>query len=147
METVSVNVHRASQRPAAEPANWVAAGPADLEADLRRARALAHWLDAKFEVMGVKFGGDALIGLLFPVVGDTLTALASTYLIYVARRHNLGSAVQTRMAVNITVDWLSGLVPAIGDAIDVMYKANLKNLKLLEAAAEKKRRKAGRAGE
>jgi hypothetical protein len=45
------------------------------------------------------------------------------------------------MAVNILVDWLPGLVPLVGDAIDVAYKANLKNLKLLEAAAEKKRRR------
>lgn len=139
METVNVNVNRVGERPAAEPANW-AAGAAELEADLRRARRLAHWLDAQFEFMGVRFGADSLIGLL-PVVGDTLTALASSYLIYVARRHDLGKVVQTRMAFNILVDWLPGLVPILGDAIDVAYKANLKNLKLLEAAAEKKLRR------
>ncbi len=42
------------------------------------------------------------------------------------------------MAMNIFIDWLPGLVPIVGDAIDVAYKANLKNLKLLEAAAAKK---------
>jgi hypothetical protein len=40
--------------------------------------------------------------------------------------------------MNIFIDWLPGLIPFVGDAIDVAYKANLKNLKLLEAAAEKK---------
>jgi hypothetical protein len=129
METISVDVRRA-----------VGAVDHDLEADLQRARILANWLDARFEFMGIRFGLDALIGLI-PVVGDTLTSLASAYLILIAQRHDLGKVVQARMAVNILVDWLPGLVPLVGDAIDVAYKANLKNLKLLEAAAEKKRRR------
>ena len=134
METISVDVRRA-----------VGAVGHDLEADLQRARVLANWLDAKFQFMGIRFGMDALIGLI-PVVGDTLTALASAYLVLIANRHDLGKVVQARMAFNILVDWLPGLVPFVGDAIDVAYKANLKNLKLLEAAAEKKRRKAQRGG-
>ena len=142
METVTVNVNRVGERPT-DPQSERTLGPADLEADLQRARQLAHWLDAKFEFMGVKFGADSLIGLI-PVVGDTLTALASSYLIYVARRHNLGTVVQTRMAFNIMVDWVPGLIPVVGDLVDVAYKANLKNLKLLEAAAEKKLRRAQR---
>jgi hypothetical protein len=140
METTTVNVHRVGER----PVNQAEPTLAELEADLQKARRLARWLDAEYEVFGVKFGGDAIIGLLLPWVGDTLTALASTYLVYVARRHNLGKVVQTRMAFNIFVDWLPGLVPLVGDAIDVAYKANLKNLKLLEAAAEKKLRRARR---
>jgi hypothetical protein len=109
----------------------------DLQTDLERARVLANWLDAKFSFMGVRFGLDAIVGLV-PVVGDTLTAIASTYPIWVAERHGLGKSVQARMAMNIFIDWLPGLIPFVGDAIDVAYKANLKNLKLLEAAAEKK---------
>ena len=112
----------------------------DLETDLSRARVLANWLDAKFSFMGVKFGMDAVIGLI-PVVGDTATALAAAYPIWVAERHGLGKTVQARMAFNVLVDWLTGLVPIAGDVFDAAYKANLKNLKLLEAAAEKKRRR------
>ena len=112
----------------------------DLETDLSRARVLANWLDAKFSFMGVKFGMDAVIGLI-PVVGDTATALAAAYPIWVAERHGLGRTVQARMAFNVLVDWLTGLVPIAGDVFDAAYKANLKNLKLLEAAAEKKRRR------
>jgi hypothetical protein len=141
MDTVNVKVNRVGGRSVQDPSTWFA-GPADLEADMRRARLLATWLDAKFEFMGVRFGADSIIGLV-PVLGDTLTALASSYLIYVARRHDLGKMVQTRMAFNILVDWLPGLVPVVGDLIDVAYKANLKNLKLLEAAAEKKLRRQG----
>jgi hypothetical protein len=111
----------------------------DLEADLARARTLANLLDSQFSIMGVKFGLDAIVGLV-PVVGDTLTAVAAMYPLWVAERHNLGRALQARMAFNVLVDWGVGLVPAVGDVIDVMYKANLKNLKLLEKAAEKKLR-------
>ena len=128
MEAIRVDAHRVQR-----------AAP-DLETDLSRARVLANWLDAKFSFMGVKFGMDAIVGLI-PVVGDTLTALAAAYPIWVAERHGLGKTVQARMAFNVLVDWLTGLVPIAGDVFDAAYKANLKNLKLLEAAAEKQRRR------
>jgi hypothetical protein len=132
MNAIPVNVNRVAPTPAP-----------DLQADLARARTLANWLDARFSVMGVRFGMDAVIGLI-PVVGDTITAAAAAYPIYLARRHGLGKAVQARMAWNVFLDWLPGTIPLVGDLIDVAFKANLKNLKLLEAAAEKKRRRDGR---
>ena len=66
MQTIPVDVRRVDR-----------AAP-DLETDLERARTLANWLDAKFSFMGVRFGMDAIVGLI-PVVGDTLTAVASAY--------------------------------------------------------------------
>jgi hypothetical protein len=130
METVTVNVRRVG----GEGGAW--AEP-DLRVDLERARKLATLLDSQFSVAGVKFGLDAIIGLV-PVVGDTLTALAALYPIWVARRHNLGKTVQARMALNVVADWAAGSIPVIGDLIDVTYRANLKNLKLLERAAERR---------
>jgi hypothetical protein len=112
----------------------------DLKVDLERARLLANWLDAKFSFMGIRFGLDSLVGLI-PVVGDSLTAIASLYPIWVAERHGLGKAIQARMAFNVLVDWLPGMLPIVGDVIDVAYKANLKNVKLLEAAAAKRLRR------
>lgn len=143
MEPVPVNVNRVNERPAPAIGGWFEI-TGDLETDLQNARRLATLLDAQFSFMGVRFGLDSLIGLL-PGIGDTLTALASTYLIRVAQRHDLGRVLISRMAFNIFVDWLPGFVPLVGDLIDVAYKANLKNLKLLEAAAEKKLRTEGGA--
>ena len=134
METVTVNVHRVGATPGATPA------APDLELDLARARRLAHLMDAQFSLAGVKFGLDAVVGLI-PVAGDVATAIASLYPIWVARRHNLGTTVQARMALNVAADLLPGLIPIVGDLIDVAFKANLKNLKLLEKAAEKRRKK------
>ena len=132
METVTVNARRVGG------AGGAARAEPNLEVDLERARALARLLDSQFSIAGVQFGLDAIAGLL-PVVGDTITALAALYPIWVARRHNLGKTVQARMALNVVADWAVGSVPVVGDLIDVTYKSNLKNLKLLERAVERRR--------
>jgi hypothetical protein len=112
-------------------------GAADLQTDLQRARWLANWLDAKFSFMGIRFGFEGIIGLV-PVVGDTLGLVAGLYPIYVANRHHLGKSVQVRMGANLALEWAVGMVPWVGDAADVWFKANLRNLKLLEEAARAK---------
>lgn len=108
----------------------------DVATDLRRVRWLANWLDSKFEVAGIKFGLEGLIGLI-PVVGDAAGALAGVYPIWVARRHRLGRAVQARMAANLLAEWAVGSIPIVGDAFDIAFKANLRNVRLLERAAAK----------
>jgi len=110
----------------------------DLETDLARARWLANWLDAKFQVAGIRFGLDGIVGLV-PVIGDTLGVLAGLYPIYVARRHHLGRRVRAQMATNLLIEWLIGITPVVGDAADVWFKANLRNLKLLERAVAARR--------
>jgi hypothetical protein len=114
-----------------------AAAP-DLAADLARARWLANWLDTKFELFGVRFGLDGIVGVV-PVIGDTLGVIAGLYPIYVARRHHLGRRVRIQMGLNLLIEWLIGLTPVVGDAADVWFKANIRNLKLLERAATMKR--------
>lgn len=106
----------------------------DLQTDLRRARFLANWLDARFSIFGIRFGLEGIVGLI-PFVGDTLGMLAGVYPIYLAYRHKLGRTVMIWMAINLLIEWLIGLVPVVGDAGDIWFKANLRNLKLLEVAA------------
>jgi hypothetical protein len=105
-----------------------------LERDIGRARWLANWLDSKFSILGFRFGIEGVIGFV-PVVGDTLGAVAGIYPIYVAGRHKLGKTVQAKMALNLGVEWLLGVTPVVGDLADAWFKANLRNLKLLEQAA------------
>jgi len=123
MEKVSVNVRRVE---------------ADIEADLARMRLLAQLFDAQFEFAGIKFGIDALVGLI-PVAGDTISAVIGLYPIFIARRHRLGKTVQARMAANLLIDFVGGAVPVAGDVFDLYFKSFMKNLALLEKAAEKKR--------
>jgi hypothetical protein len=111
----------------------------ELEAQLVRLRKLAQLFDAQFSIAGIRFGMDAIIGLI-PGVGDTITAVIGLYPIYVANKHKLGKRVQARMAANLLIDWALGSVPVAGDAFDVFFKSFLKNVALLEKAAEKRDR-------
>jgi hypothetical protein len=109
----------------------------DLEADLQKARLLARLLDSQFSLMGVKFGLDAIVGLV-PLVGDTITMLAGMYPVHLARKHGLGKRLEYRMLLNLAIDYFGGILPIVGDAFDVAYKSNLKNVALLEKAVATK---------
>jgi hypothetical protein len=105
-----------------------------LARDVNRVKSLATWLDARFTLLGIRFGFESLIGFV-PAVGDTLTALIGLYPILIAHRHKLGRSVQVRMGLNLLIEWLVGLVPFIGDLFDTAFKANVRNARLLERAA------------
>src|SRR5690242_10692750 len=76
--------------------------------------ALAHWLDTKFEIPGLRlrFGIDAVLGLL-PGVGDTASAMASVYILQAAATFGVSRATLTRMTLNILVDLLLGSIPFV----------------------------------
>lgn len=131
MATIPVDVHRKVG------GSYFFGAALDLRADIERARMLANLLDSEFEIAGIKFGLDALIGLI-PGVGDAITTLAGTYPIYIARKHKLGKTVEWRMMANLAVDFFGGIIPVVGDVFDVAFKANLKNVALLEKAANRK---------
>jgi len=127
-DPVSVQVHRAGTLPKA----------GELEADLARVQQVAKLLDAQFEIGGIKFGWDAIVGLV-PIAGDIVTGLIGVYPLYIARKHNLGKFIRARMISNLLIDLAVGSVPLVGDFFDVAFKAHLKNAKLLEKAAKKHR--------
>ncbi len=124
-EAVRVNVQRVSPQ------------ASSLEADIERADFVAKLMDAQFDVAGVKFGLDALIGLI-PVAGDVVSTAIGLYPLIIARKHKLGRVVIARMAMNLGVDFLVGAIPLVGDAFDVVMRANLKNVELLKKAVAKR---------
>lgn len=93
---------------------------------------LATYLDdwIKIPVVGWRFGLDALIGLI-PNVGDTLTSLASFYILVAGVRHGVPKITLMRMAFNIGLDYVVGSVPFFGDAFDFFWKANRQNIELI----------------
>ena len=93
---------------------------------------LARWMDSVFEIPGtrIRFGLDAIIGLV-PGLGDLITSVVSLYILRVASRRGVPRITLVRMASNIAVDYVLGSVPVVGDAFDVYWKANLKNVELL----------------
>lgn len=97
------------------------------------ARELARILDSAFRVPGTRFrfGVDPILGL-FPGLGDAIGGAFGFYLLFLAFRVGAPPAIMLRMFVNIGADVLLGSVPLVGDLLDAGYKANLRNLELLE---------------
>ena len=101
--------------------------------------ALRRWavlLDSAFRVpgTGIRFGVDAIIGLI-PGIGDLSTPAFAALILLQAVRMRLPLVVQARMVLNAGLDMLLGLVPVLGDLVDIGWKANLRNLALLERHA------------
>ena len=96
-------------------------------------RALSRVFDELIRVPGtnIRFGLDSLIGL-FPAGGDLVGGLVSAYALVVASRLGAPASVLARMVLNIAIDTIVGTIPLVGDAFDVAWKANRKNLELLE---------------
>lgn len=94
---------------------------------------LAWWLDERFRIPGtnVRVGLDGLIGLI-PGIGDTATTLVSAWIVYRAWRMGVPRTVLTRMAANVAVDYVAGTIPLVGDVFDVAFKANRRNIALLQ---------------
>lgn len=104
-------------------------------AAVARLRALARTLDSAVPIPGTKirFGADALLGLV-PVVGDLAGAALSGYVVLSAARLGVPRAVLARMVANLGADALVGAVPLLGDFFDVGWRANTRNVALLERA-------------
>jgi hypothetical protein len=99
-------------------------------------RRWATMLDSAFRVPGtsIRFGLDAIIGLV-PGIGDLAAPLFTGVLLVTGFRMRLPAVVQARMVLNAALDMLIGAVPLLGDLADVAWKANLRNLELLERHA------------
>lgn len=97
---------------------------------LRQLDALEQLLDNRFSVAGIPVGLDTIIGLV-PVVGDTVTAGLSGWIIWQAHRLGAPDALKARMAANVAVDFAIGMVPLAGDLADAFFKSNTRNVRLL----------------
>jgi hypothetical protein len=97
------------------------------------AERMVRFLDDGFTVPGTKFrvGFDAILGLV-PPIGDVVTTASSVALLWVAWQRNLPYPVMARMLGNLAVDAIVGAVPILGDLFDLVFKANRRNLDLIE---------------
>lgn len=109
----------------------------------KRLERLAWLTDNSIPVpgLGAKVGIDPLMGLL-PWFGDTLGALLSSYIILEASRLGAPKSVLLKMVFNVTMDAMVGVLPGAGDLFDFVWKANQRNVRLLEKYVEKPRKTA-----
>ena len=100
-------------------------------------RALAKLLDEAIRLPGtnIRVGLDAVLGLI-PGAGDVAGALLSGVVLMRAAGLGAPSPVLARMVGNVAIDALVGAVPLLGDLFDIGWKANTRNVRLLERYLE-----------
>lgn len=114
-----------------------ASAPASLDperlATLRRIRSLSRLLDNSIRLpfINYRIGWDVIIGLV-PGVGDLVGTALSTYIIVEAARLGATRGVLARMVFNVMVETVVGSIPILGDVFDAIWKANVRNMRLLE---------------
>ena len=93
---------------------------------------LATVFDTAFILPGtnVRFGVELLLRLV-PGVGDAIASMLSFYLLYEARRLGVPRLLLARMLGNVLLEGAVGVVPLAGDAFDVFFRANRRNVALL----------------
>ena len=102
------------------------------EQRLARLDAVAKLLDIAFIVPGTKirYGIDGIIGLI-PVVGDLIATAFSLWLVREARALGAPWHITARMLGNVAIQGVVGTVPVAGDAFDVLFRANIRNVRML----------------
>ena len=106
----------------------------NLSRDQRLARldAMAKLLDVAFILPGtnIRYGIDGIIGLI-PVVGDLIATALSLWLVREARALGAPWHITARMLGNVAIQGVVGTVPVAGDAFDVLFRANMRNARML----------------
>ena len=105
----------------------------DVETEVDHLRRVSRFLDSAIRIPGTsyRFGADSLSGLI-PGIGDFLSAMFSVYIVYKAYILGVSRSGIFRMGLTIVIDTIVGVFPILGDLFDVGWKANKKNVQLLE---------------
>ncbi len=103
-----------------------------------RVEALEKLLERAFHIPGTKipFGLDSVIGLV-PVLGDVVTAAMGAYIVWEARNMGMSKWQLIRMSFNVGIDTLIGAIPFVGDAFDLVWRSNSKNLRIIKKHLDK----------
>jgi hypothetical protein len=115
-----------------EPVVFVLPTGTDAASVRARVTAMEKLLERSFVIPGVNMpiGLDALVGLV-PVLGEIVTTAMGAYVIWEARNLGLPKWKLARMGLNVLFDTAIGAIPLVGDAADVLFRSNTKNLKII----------------
>jgi len=107
------------------------------ERDVKHLHRLSWLLDNSIPLPGgYRIGLDGIVGLI-PGVGDALGASLSTYIVVQAARLGASPVQLLRMMMNILLETVMGTIPVLGDLFDFAWKANQRNMALLDAQLQK----------
>ena len=110
----------------------------DRSRGLAEVEALAWLLDNSIPVPGTggrRFGIDAVIGLV-PGVGDLVSSAIGLFIVWRGARLGLPTVAVARMLAITAVDLAVGAIPIVGDAFDLWFKANTRNLAVMRSHLE-----------
>jgi hypothetical protein len=102
-----------------------------MQSDIKMAEFIANLLDNKFNILGFRFGADVLLDMI-PGLGDIGILVMSGYIVMVAMKYKVPQPIVSQMIFNITVSFILGLIPAVGEAAYLILRPNIKNYNLLK---------------
>ncbi len=104
----------------------------------KRIEGLEHVLERMVVIPGINrpVGLDVILDFI-PGVGPTVAAALGSYLAWEARNLGMSKWATARMAGNIGVDWLFGLIPWVGAIPDFFFRSNSRNLKIIKRHLDK----------
>ena len=99
---------------------------------------MEHLLERLFVIPGTKqtVGLDVILDLV-PVVGDIAAAALGAYIVWEARNLGMSKWQISRMAGNVGVDWLLGLIPFVGAIPDFFFRSNTRNIRMIKCHLDK----------
>ena len=100
---------------------------------LLKAQKLANLLDTavKLPFIPIKIGLDSIVGLI-PGAGDAIMLFVSLRIVWLGKSLGMPKTLVAQMVKNSAIDFGLGFIPFIGDIVDVFYKANQKNVRIME---------------
>ncbi len=104
----------------------------------KRLEAMEQLLERSFTIPGVNYpvGLDSIVGLV-PVLGDLVTAAMGGYMVWEAKNLGMPKWKLWRMAGNVAFDTALGAIPLVGDAFDLVFRSNTRNLKIVKKHLDK----------
>ena len=103
----------------------------DAAARLALIKRVSKLMDEEFRIGKYKFGLDPILNFI-PVAGDLAGYLISATLLLTMVKHRASGKLVIKMLGNIFIDALVGAIPVLGWVFDFVFKANKKNVQLLE---------------
>lgn len=108
---------------------------------LAKVRKRAYMLDCSlFNFLGQRFGWSSVIGII-PAAGDGIDGAMAFLMVYYTCTKVTGGlpmATHLTMLLNIALDFIVGLIPFLGDILDAAFKANSRNVRVLEKLLDKR---------
>ena len=104
----------------------------------RRVEAMERLLERMIVIPGINrpIGLDVILDLV-PFAGSTAGAVLGAYMTWEARNLGMSKWQMTRMAGNVGVDWLLGLIPWVGAIPDFLFRSNTRNLRIVKRHLDK----------